>query len=107
MPEDWDEICSQLGKPIILSSHHHSYTKHCRAYWTNIKVPEDFKDDYPPLDPDTCMDAGHKVQRYMVSHEECTRPLGAKWSGDPESPVADTGKPILVIDEKHQELQHI
>ena len=24
MPEDWDEICRQLGKPIILSSHHRS-----------------------------------------------------------------------------------
>ena len=49
-------MCDALGKPIIVCADEISYTKRNLAYWTNIDVPEDWRDGLSPRDPDTCMD---------------------------------------------------
>ena len=40
MKDDWVEVCDALGKPIGGCSDEISHTKHTRAYWTNIDVPD-------------------------------------------------------------------
>jgi site-specific DNA-cytosine methylase len=51
MPSDWKEVCEALGEPIDIVAHDHSNTKRNRSYWTNINVPEDFRKEHPPLEP--------------------------------------------------------
>ena len=48
-----------------------------------------------------------QVQKYVAGQRLCVRPLGASWTGDDEVPVASTGRPLLVIDESQEELQHV
>ena len=55
----------------------------------------------PPLSPDKCMDPGRTLQTYTAYGIQCVRPIGGSWTGDPDHPVADTGKPVLVDDEMH------
>ena len=107
MVKDWAEVCDALGKPHIITAYDHSFTKRRRAYWTNITLPSNFKDGWPPLDPQECMGAGRKIQRYAAHGRMCVRPLGASWEGDDFAPTAATGKPLLVIDEQHDDPQQI
>ena len=107
MKEDWAEVCDALGKPIIVCADEISHTKRNRAYWTNIDVPEDWRDGLSPRDPDTCMDPGRTVQTYPAFGKDCVRPLGASWSDGPEGPVANTGRPLLVNDQTKDEAQHV
>ena len=78
-----------LGKLIIVRSDEISHTKRSRAYWTNIDVPDTWRDGSRPRDPDTCMYPGRTVQTYPAFGKVCVRPLGASWSGGPEGPVAN------------------
>ena len=107
MRDDWATVTEALGAPHIIVHHDHSYTKRTRAYWTDLDLPSDFKKDFPPLDPDECMDPGRKVQRYMAHGRRCVRPIGASWTGTDEEPVADTGMPLLIDDEQHDDPQHL
>jgi hypothetical protein len=107
MADDWAEVCDALGEPFIIDAHDHSYTKRRRAYWTNINVPEEFKQGYPPLEPNDCLDKGRRVQKYAAKGRMCTRPLGASWKGDAQEPEAATGRPQLVIDSEHREPQQL
>ena len=107
MPEHWHEVCSALGKPYVVNHRDHSTTKRRRAYWTNLDLPPDWKEGYGPIDPNTCMDPGRKVQRYMAEGRLCTRPLGAKWMETNGIIVQDTSKPLLVDDETEDEPQFI
>ena len=107
MPTHWKEVCDALGTPTIVNAQDHSYTKRNRAYWANFDIPPNYGEGYPPLDPNDCMDPGRKIQRYYAQGKMCTRPLGASWKGDPDSPEAATNRPLLVIDEAHDEPQHI
>jgi len=107
MKEDWKEVCDALGKPHIINSQDHSYTCRRRAYWTNIPLPDDFTQGYEPKDSNDCMDPGRKVQKLPTRGRLSTLPIGASWKGDPNDPVASTNRPILVIDENHDEPQHL
>ena len=107
MKEDWKEVCDALGKPYIINSQDHSYTCRKRAFWTNIPLPDDFKQGYEPKDSNDCMDPGRKIQKIPSRGRLCTIPLGASWKGDSEDPVASTNRPVLVIDENHDEPQHV
>ena len=53
------------------------------------------------------MDQGRKVQRYFAESRMNVRPLGGSWQGDPMSPHAATNKPLLVIDELHDDPQQL
>ena len=53
------------------------------------------------------MDPGRKIQKIPSRGRLCTLPLGASWKGDSEDPVASTNRPVLVIDENHDEPQHV
>ena len=107
MKEDWKEVCDALGKPYIINSQDHSYTCRKRAFWTNIPLPDDFKQGYEPKDSNDCLDPGRKMQKMPSRGRLCTLPLGASWKGDPEDPVASTNRPVLIIDENHDEPQHV
>ena len=63
MKEDWKEVCDALGKPYIINSQDHSYTCRKRAFWTNIPLPDDFKQGYEPKDSNDCLDPGRKMQK--------------------------------------------
>ena len=80
MGEDWKEVCECFGEPYVVTAHDVSYTKRRRAYWTNINLPEDWKADFKPLDPDSCMDPGRKVEKYLANGRLCVRPIGASWT---------------------------
>ena len=67
MKDDWAEVCDALGQPIIVCSDEIRHTKRNRAYWTNIDVPEDWRQELRPRDPDTCMDPGRTVQSDISS----------------------------------------
>ena len=84
MKEDWAEVRDTLGKPIIVCSDEISHTKRNRAYWTNIDVPEDWREGLRPRDPDTCMGHGRTVQTYPAFVKDCVRPLSASWSDGPD-----------------------
>ena len=107
MKEDWKEVCDALGKPYIINSQDHSYTCRKRAFWTNIPLPDDFKQGHEPKDSNDCLDPGRKIQKMPSRGRLCTLPLGASWKGDPEGPVASTNRPVLIIDENHDEPQHV
>ena len=108
MPTDWDEVCSVFGVPLQVNSMDYSYTKRNRAYWHNFKQsiqlppPND-----PPLSPDRCMNPGRTLQTYTAYGIQCVRPIGGSWTGDPDNPVADTGRPVLVNDELYDADQHL
>ena len=107
---DWAEVCGTtgaLGKSIIVCSDEISHTKHNRAYWTNIDVPEDWRDGLRPRDLNTCMDPGRTAQTYPACGKDCVRPLGASWMDCPEGPVANMGRPVLVNGQTKDEAQHV
>mgnify|MGYP001333356774 CR=1 FL=1 len=67
----------------------YSYTKRNRAYWTrNIDIPENFTFGFEPLDGDTCMDPGRKIEKYTAHGKECVRPIGKSWKGSASHPTA-------------------
>ena len=100
-------MCDALGKPIIVCADEISYTKRNRTYWTNVDVPEDWREGLSPRDPDTCMDPGRAVQTYPAFGKDCVGPLGASWPEGPEGPVANTGRPLLVNDQTRDAAQHV
>ena len=94
--------------PIRVSADEISFTKRNRACWTNIDVPAEWRDGLRPLDADTCMDPGRTIQTYLSYGKTCVRPLGASWrDGSDGTPIANTGKPLLVTDQTKDEAQHV
>ena len=107
MKDDWKEVCDALGKPYIINSEDHSFTCRRRAYWTDIPLPDDFTKGYEPKESNDCMDPGRKLQKIPTRGRLSTLPIGASWKGNPGDPVASTNRPVLVIDENHDEPQHL
>lgn len=77
MPDDWNEVCSVLGTPYIVTADICSFTRRRRAYWTNIPLPGDWDSNWTPGDPDTCMDGGRTIIKYTAYGNECVYPIGA------------------------------
>ena len=111
MLANWTEVCAALGEPLMVCAEDHSYTKRLRAYWFNgvdLHLPDDYTCGYPPKpNSDECMDAGRTVQRYTANGTTHVRPIGKSWRGDPQNPVADTSRPVLVTDESCTSAQHL
>ena len=107
MPEHWAEVCQALGKPYIVDHQDFSTTKRRRAYWTNIELPPDWQEGCGPIDPNSCLDEGRKVQKYLANGRYCTRPLGAKWRNVDDNIIADTGRPLLITDVAFDDPQHV
>ena len=103
MPGDWARVCSVLGGAIVVNADICSNTRRRRAYWViNMELPDGFGTEWTPLNPDDCMDTGRSIIKYLAWGKECVYPLGASWHGSPDSPVADTERPILVRDIAHK-----
>ena len=51
MKGDWAEVCDALGKPITVCADEISHTKRNRAYWTNIDVPDGWREGLKPKGP--------------------------------------------------------
>ena len=67
-------------------------------------MPPDFMETHPPkTDASVCMDYG----RSPIRHKGEIQTLGKCCKGDPDSPTADTKRPVLVKDEAHDELQQL
>ena len=110
MPDDWQVVCKALGTPRILDSADYSMARRVRAYWSNIPMPDDIAQltsGYSPGDPNTCMDPGRTVEPYFIDGKQTMRTIGGSWSGDPDSPVADTRVPVIVHDEQFEKAQHL
>ena len=58
-------------------------------------------------DLNTCLDPGHIVEPYSIDGKQTMRTIGGSWSGDPDSPVADTRVPVIVHDEQFEKAQHL
>ena len=43
----------------------------------------------------------------MAYGQQCVRPIGKSWKGDPDNPVANTAKPVLVNDELFDKPQQL
>ena len=107
MKEDYAEVCSALGTPLVLDSYDHSCTKRIRAYWHNLSLPENFKQGYEHLEPNDFMTTGRTVQKHQSRGRMQCRTIGGSWEGDASSPTAATNVPVLVFDEQHDEPQHL
>ena len=107
MKEDWEEACEALGKPYKVRHKHYSATNRVRCYWTNMDLPDDFLNAKNSIDPNDFMLPGRTVMTYDVKGTPHVRPIGGSWSGDPDAPFADTGKPLLVNDINHKTPQHL
>ena len=109
MPRDWYEVCEALGLPYVVNAADFSYTKRNRAYWTNMKIPENYFETHksPKTDWHNCANPGRTIDTYMVSGREFVRPIGKSWRGDPFKPEADTSLPVFVHDVKFKEPQHL
>ena len=105
MPKHWAEVNDALGKPLILTSRR---TKRRRAWWHNFKIPTEIGDTLTPLDPNECLDPGRRAQKYHDGTIMTTHPIGGSWKMDDNNvPYAATRKPFLVVDEAHDEPQHL
>ena len=105
---DWKQVCRVLGEPMLIQSRHFSFTSRYRSYWTNIPVPkEGLQRPSGLMDPNTCMDPGRKLVLRKSKEFWTPGTIGAHWKGDPNKPEADTGRPVLVRDERFDEDQHL
>jgi hypothetical protein len=107
MADDWNEVCADLGTPLIVDSANFSNTRRTRAYWTNLEGLEGMFEVATPLDGDECMDPGRTLIRQQSGGQRYVRTIGKSWKGDPTNPVADTRLPVLVKDINEQKLQHL
>ena len=107
MVAHWKEVCDALGEPLIVDHEDHSTTKRRRAYWHNFEIPDDWHGGQGPIDPDTCMNPGRRVERYPVRGRMSVHPIGASWKGRVDAPTADSNKALKVIDERFEELQDL
>ena len=102
LKEQWEKVCEDFGKPIMVNAKDHSYSHRRRAYWTSWALPPDLFEDLPPLDPNDCLDKGRTfdLKRGM-------RTVTASWRGDPENPEQFTSVPIIIKDENQPGDQRI
>jgi hypothetical protein len=110
MQADWQIVCKALGTPLILDAADYSMARRVRAYWSNIQMPDDMAEltaGYSPGDPNTCMDPGRTIEPYFIDGKKTMRTIGGSWSGDPDSPIADTAVPVVVHDEQFEKAQHV
>ena len=110
MPEDWALVCAAMGTPMILDAADWSASRRNRAWWTNIQLPESWSeltDGYGPVDANQFMQAGRTLEPYVVEGKTTIRTVCSSWSGDPNSPVANTTLPVIVHDEAFEKAQHL
>jgi hypothetical protein len=102
MEADWREVCEALGEPHILDSHDYSATSRRRAWWHNGAFlrndPEKGMRGTLPVDPQTCMDPGRKVDTYEAKGKTKVRTIGASWGGDPQNPHQQSRRKVWVHD---------
>ena len=102
MKEQWDEVCRDFGKPIIVNAKDHSYSHRKRAFWVNWATPPDLFEDLPSLDPNECLDKGRNFDL-----KKGMRTMTASWRGDPEDPEQYTSVPIRIVDKRLDGYQRI
>ena len=108
--EDWALMAAAFGEPLVVDSADVSYTRRVRAYWTNIPYPTDVATltaGFAPMDSSMCMDVGRTCEPYKVDGKTTVRTIAKSWAGNPNSPYADTQKPVIVLDEQFEEAQHV
>ena len=54
MGDNWSEICSAIGEPILIDAQQYSFTRRYRAYWSNFVRGRDLPQP-SPLDSNLCM----------------------------------------------------
>lgn len=105
MADDWAEVNSALGEPLIINSHDYSTTARNRAWWHNGQAlredPKKGMGDAGPIDPNSCMDGDRVVDTYIANGQTKVRPLGASWGGDPQNPESQSNRKTWVHDPKH------
>ena len=106
--DDWNQIISELGEPIIIEAADHSSTRRKRAYWTNLEIDlESTIMHLTPIDGDQFMDDGRTLVKVKSNDKEQVRTIGKSWKGSAEEPVANTKMPVLVNDVKHDDPQQL
>lgn len=105
MADDWAEVNSALGEPLIINSHDYSTTARNRAWWHNGQAlredPKKGMGDAGPIDPNSCMDGDRVVDTYIANGQTKVRPLGATWGGDPQNPESQSNRKTWVHDPNH------
>ena len=105
MDSDWREVCEALGEPLIIDSHDFSATSRRRAWWHNDPAlkndPDQGMKGLDPIDPQTCMDPGRKVQTYEAKGKTKVRTIGASWGGNPQCPEQQSRRKVWVHDTAH------
>ena len=105
MDSDWREVCEALGEPLIIDSHDFSATSRRRAWWHNDPAlkndPDQVMKGLGPIDPQTCMDPGRKVQTYEAKGKTKVRTIGASWGGNPQCPEQQSRRKVWVHDTAH------
>ena len=104
LTDDWNEIKSELGPPIVLDG---SYTRRTRAYWSNLDFDQEAYDGMSELDGNECMDPNRKLVKQQSNGITFVRTIGKSWKGPANSPIADTKLPVLVREQGMESLQHL
>jgi hypothetical protein len=102
---DWAWIQEKLGAPLIVPHVKFSTTKRKRAYWHNDPELASNPDSWVtksmgPIEPDTCMDQGRTIIKYIAGGVSAARPLAASWGGDQNNPICLSNRKNLVRDDK-------
>ena len=95
LQDQWDQVCSDFGTPLIVNSKDHSYSHRKRCWWTSFKLPPDLFEDMKPQDPNECLDEGRTFDL-----KRGIRTVTASWRGDPHDPDQYTSRPIIIKDVK-------
>jgi hypothetical protein len=53
------------------------------------------------------MDPGTKIVTFEKDSRQQSRPIGASWTGDPDEPIAKTGRPIEMIEDGKPGVQQL
>lgn len=105
--DDWNEICSALGEPMVIDSQMYSFTRRNRAYWSNFVRGRDMPGPGPRLDPNTCMMPGRTIVMRELNGGMSVDQIGGTWKGSHDNPYASTAHPIKVLDVRYAVPQHI
>ena len=110
LEDDWNEVCDELGQPLIILSSDVAMTRRRRAYFTNVDLPKNFEvwdmhkitEGYEAIDGDEFMIPGRRLAKFAVSDSTNLqiRPIGASWGPPVTNPRSKTSRPVEVIDEE-------
>ena len=103
----WDQVNKWLGSPKVIQARHYSYTSRLRAWWTNIPLPQGELPKPELKDPNDCMDPGRKLVMRKSARFLTPGTIGAKWTGSPDNPRADTNRPVMAYDEDTEMGAHL